>query len=212
MIVGVDEAGRGCVIGPMVIAIAIIDPLQEYKLKEMGVRDSKELEPKRRRMLYKEVRKICKTKNVKISAKEITKLMDEYSLNDIEAMKIAKLLKDAKAEAAYIDSPDNVPKNFEKRIMKFSKNKMKMKLVCENKADKNHPIVAAASIIAKVQRDREIEKIKKIVGYDFNSGYTSDIITISFLEKHANDGEVKPYLRHKWKTLQRLRQKKLGDF
>jgi len=211
MICGIDEAGRGCVIGPMVIAIAQINPLDEYTLKEMGIRDSKLLTPKKRGALYAKIKKMCKIKTIHLSAEQITEEMGKYSLNEIEAIVCAKLLKSAKGiDAVYIDSPDSIPKNFEKRIRKYYKEKAR--IICENKADRNHPIVAAASIVAKVQRDEEIEKIKKELGHDFNSGYTSDEKTIDFLKKHIADENLQKYLRHKWSTLQRLKQSTLPDY
>lgn len=211
MIYGIDEAGRGCIIGPMVIAIAGIDPMKEYELKEMGVKDSKELSPKKRSELYEPVKKICKIKSIHISAKELDEMMGKYSLNEIEAIKISQLLKETeKEDTVFIDSPDNIPENFSKRIRKYVPRPPK--LVSENKSDHKHLIVGAASIIAKVERDMEIEKIKKELGYDFNSGYTSDKYTIEFLEKHGKEAKVQKYLRHKWSTLKNIEQRKLAEF
>lgn len=211
MICGIDEAGRGCILGPMVIAIASIDPMDEYKLKEMGVRDSKLLTPKKRDELLPKVCAMCKTQFIIISAEELTQLMDEMSLNEIEAKKIGDLLKKQDANTAFIDSPDGIPQNFSKRIKKYIKG-TKIKLISENKADRNHPIVAAASIVAKTKRDEEIERIKKELGYDFNSGYTSDPKTIEYLKKNLTNPKLQKYIRHKWKTLQRLQQGKISDY
>ena len=211
MILGIDEAGRGCVIGPMVMACASIDSMEENALLRLGVKDSKKLSPKRREELYEPVRHLCEVRTVHLSAHKLTKMMDEHNLNEIEAMTIAEMLKDVPETAcAYIDAPDNIPANFAKRIRRLIS--PTPKLVCENKADDKYPIVAAASIVAKVERDREIEKIKKIIGIDFNSGYTSDPMTTAFLAKHATDANVQPYLRHKWATLEKLKQKKMSDY
>lgn len=211
MILGIDEAGRGCVIGPMVIAAAQIGPMEEYSLKQMGVKDSKLLEPKKREQLYLKIKQVCKIKKIIIEAEELDKMMEKYSLNEIEAIKIAKLMESFEdAKKAYIDSPDSVPANFAKRIRRYTKKEIE--IVSENKADRNYPIVAAASIVAKVNRDAQIEMIKKEIGYDFNSGYTSDEKTIEFLKKHGDDENVQKYLRHKWATLKRLNQKKISDF
>ena len=212
MIAGVDEAGRGCVIGPMVICIASVGGLDEFKLKELGVKDSKKLSAKRREELFPEIEKLCRLTVIKIPASEINYLMDRHTLNEIEAMKIGEGLNitDPLPSIVYIDSPDNIPVNFGKRIEKYLKRKVK--LVCENKADDKHLIVGAASIVAKVLRDREIERIKRVVKYDFNSGYTSDPFTIEYLAKHANDEKLAPFLRTKWKTLANIKQRKLGEF
>lgn len=212
MISGIDEAGRGAVIGPLVICIASIDKMDEYKLKEMGARDSKKLTRGRRETLFPKIKDMCKLTIIKITAGELNKLMDKYSLNEIEALKIAEGLNISGklAEAVYVDSPDNIPKNFALRIEKYLKKKTK--IISENKADDKYLIVSAASICAKVTRDAEIEKIKEEVGHDFNSGYTSDPITIGYLEKHVDDEKLKPYLREKWITLSNLRQRRLAEF
>ena len=146
-----------------------------------------------------------------MSAQELDTLMDKHNLNEIEAIKIAKLLSHAaEGSTCFIDSPDNVPENFGKRIKPLLSHPLK--LVCENKADDKHLIVGAASIVAKVERDREIERIKEELGVDFNSGYTSDPYTIAFLAKHAHEQRVQPYLRHKWATLANLKQRKMTEF
>jgi len=213
LIVGVDEAGRGCIMGPMVIGFAAIEQSDEQRLRKIGVRDSKKLTAQKRDGLFPQVNRMCKCRHAEISAHELTLLMDKYSLNEIEAIKIAEMINTAnypKGTLIYVDSPDNIPSNFTKRIEKYLRNRYK--IISQNKAEDFHPIVAAASIIAKVTRDERIERIKKELGYDFNSGYTSDEATIKFVQAHMNDAKVQKYLRHKWGTLENLKQKKLSDF
>jgi len=212
MIIGVDEAGRGCIIGPMVICAAAINPLDEYKLKEIGVRDSKKLTPAQRERLYGKVWKLCKHTTVKITAQEINQLMEKHSLNEIEAMKIALAIDRLGIPGAtiYVDSPDNVPAKFAMRIEKYLKTKAK--IVSANKADDTYVVVGAASIIAKVTRDREIERIKEETGVDFNSGYTSDPFTQRVIDRRKEFPQLEPYLRTKWSTLKVEEQKKLPEF
>ena len=89
--------------------------------------------------------------------------------------------------------------------------KTKTKVTAEHKADYNYPIVSAASIIAKVTRDAEIEKIKKKVGFNFNSGYSSDVITRKYLEENYDNPILDPYIRKRWSTYQRLLKKAKQD-
>jgi ribonuclease HII len=197
----------------MVICAASIDKFEEYKLKELGVRDSKKLTPRRREVLFEDIIALCQTYVEEISAEDLNRLMARHSLNEIEAMKIAELLSRANPEkgaVVYVDSPDNVPKKFAGRIEKYFRTKARV--VSENKADDKHVIVGAASIVAKVTRDRIIEEIKGVVGFDFNSGYTSDPITRSFLEAHAGDPKLRPYIRTRWNTLITVRQQKLTKY
>lgn len=212
MIIGVDEAGRGCIIGPMVICAAAINPIDEYKLKEMGVRDSKKLTPRRREILFGKVTHICRYATVKVTADEINKLMEKHNLNEIEAMKVAQAIDQLRIQNAvsYIDSPDNVPAKFAKRVEKYIKTKTR--IISSNKADDKYLIVGAASIIAKVTRDREIERIKKEVGIDFNSGYTADPITQDVIKRRREYPALDHYIRKKWATLKEKEQKKLVEF
>jgi len=212
MIIGIDEAGRGCIIGPMVICAAAINPLDEYKLKEMGVRDSKKLSPRQREGLYGKVGKMCKYTTVKITAEELNRLMDHHNLNEIEAQKVAHAIDQLGITGAtvFVDSPDNVPAKFARRIEKYLHTRVK--LVSENKADDTYVIVGAASIIAKVTRDREIEKIRKETGIEFNSGYTSDPMTQKYVSRRKEYPALEPYLRTKWSTLRVEKQKKLSEF
>ena len=178
----------------------------------MGVRDSKKLSPNQRENLYGKVGRLCKYTTVKISAQEINELMETKNLNEIEALKIAHAIDQLALHGAtaYVDSPDNVPAKFARRIEKYLRTKTK--IVSANRADDTYVIVGAASIIAKVTRDREIEKIKKETGIEFNSGYTSDIITQKYISRRSEYPQLEPYLRTKWSTLRVEKQKKLSEF
>jgi ribonuclease HII len=89
--------------------------------------------------------------------------------------------------------------------------KLEPKIVCEHKADFNYPVVSAASILAKVTRDAEIEKIKQQIGLDFGSGYPSDPNTVAFLQKHVLDFKKERIFRESWSTWQTARDKALGE-
>ena len=97
--------------------------------------------------------------------------------------------------------------------MSIVKNK-DIEIVAENYADKNYPVVSAASILAKVTRDAEIKKLHKKYGF-FGSGYPGDERTIKFLEKLDKE-EYSKIVRLKWATskniLENKKQKKLGEF
>ncbi|MBI5228953.1 ribonuclease HII, partial [Candidatus Micrarchaeota archaeon] len=78
-------------------------------------------------------------------------------------------------------------------------------IFCEHFADKKYPVVGAASIVAKVIRDAEIEKIKREFGVDFGNGYTHSPETIEFIKKNLKNPALQKYLRHKWETMKRLK-------
>lgn len=217
MLAGVDESGRGPVIGPMIMCVFYCDEKELPKLKEIGVKDSKLLSDSQRRSIEVQLRKIGFWKKTVISSGEINeKMKKRVSLNELEAEKIGEILNDIEFSKAFIDSPDADGKKFEKRIRKYCK---KGVLVCENHADRNYLVVGAASIIAKNQRENEVESISKKIGF-FGSGYPSDERTINFLKKNFSKPELKKYLRTEWSTVERIKkeleeksiQKNLGNY
>ncbi|MFH1664500.1 MAG: ribonuclease HII [archaeon] len=209
LIAGIDEAGRGPVFGPMVLAVCCIHKKDEEKLVELGVKDSKLLTAKERERQFIEIKAIAKEFNsVKVEAKEIDFLRDRKSLNEIEAMRIGFLLNNLKEkpEIVFVDSPDVIEKNFAERIKRY------LSFDCiirsEHKADLNYPVVSAASIIAKVERDNEIKKLSKKYG-NIGSGYPGDEVTSKFLDDWVKSNSSLPdFARNSWSTSKRAMDKK----
>lgn len=213
LIAGADEAGRGCVLGPLVICIATVEREKEAQLRKIGVKDSKLLTPKRREHLFGKIKRICKEIAViKLTASILNDRMRKHSLNEIEAMEMGRALSSLKypPEVVYVDAPDSVEEMFHARLRKYYKGDAE--LVCEHKADLNYPIVSAASILAKVERDAVIEQIKKEFSCDFGSGYSSDERTIEFLKNNFHRQQLHKYIRKEWETVEKLKQRKLSDF
>jgi len=217
LICGIDEAGRGPVIGPLVIAGVLIKEKDETKLSSIGVKDSKLLTKQQRTALYNKIIKIVKKYKIIITEpKEIDKAVkgeNSLNLNWLEADKSIEIINSLKPEKTIIDCPSNNIQKYKSYLSKKIKIK-KTELILEHKADLNHPVVAAASIIAKVTRDNEIEKIKRKIKVDFGSGYPSDPITREFLEK--NHRKYQKIFRKSWSSYSVLEnkknQKKLFDF
>ena len=208
-ILGIDEAGRGSVIGPLVVAGVMIDEKDNEKLRKMGGRDSKMLKPEQREKLYPLIKKIAKDYVVlKISAKQIDDWRaGKKNLNVIEAEHMAQIIKAMAADKAYVDAPQVSTGKFRAVLMKLAKNHTE--IIAENYADKNYPVVSAASILAKVERDREVEQIKKIVGFDFGVGYSHDERSIEFVKKCLKEKVWLEYLRHSWVTVSDLKKKQV---
>lgn len=206
-ILGIDEAGRGSVIGPMVLAGVLIDKKDENKLRKIGVKDSKLLSPLQRKRLYPLITKIAKDHvSIKISAKEIDELRKTTNLNKIEAEKMAQIIKTMKADTAYVDAPQVSTEKFKAILLALAKNKTE--IIAENYADLKYPVCSAASIIAKVERDKEVEKIKKIVGFDFGVGYSHDTRSIEFVKKALKEKKYLEFIRHSWITVSDIKSKK----
>jgi len=207
-ILGIDEAGRGAVIGPMVIAGVLIEKRDEQVLKELKVRDSKLLTVRQREFFYHKVADIAKDYLViKIPANEIDELRKTKNLNRIEAEKMAEIIRALKPDVAVVDAPQVSADKFKQYLSALAKNDTE--IIAENKADKNYPVVAAASVLAKVERDREIEKIKKMVGVDFGVGYSHDERTIKFLQELIDkDKKFPDFVRKSWITAIDIKDKK----
>ncbi|MBI2545096.1 MAG: ribonuclease HII [Candidatus Aenigmarchaeota archaeon] len=220
LIGGIDEAGRGAVIGPMVVAGVTIDPKSEKKLKTLGVKDSKDIKPKKREQLYDHIQKIARDIIVfKVAPCRI----DSYrkmgiNLDKIEAMKMAEIIEFKPDAKFYVDALTQNPKRFKEVISGFLKTK-NVDLVVDNYMDESVVVVGAASIIAKVERDREIAELKQTLGVDFGVGYPHDPLTIQFMEKiiaETNGKNLPDYIRKSWVTTEMMQeknwQKKIMEF
>jgi ribonuclease HII len=218
VVCGVDEAGRGAVIGPLVIAGVSVFEKDIAKLKKIGVRDSKELSPSAREKLYKEIEKIAKDIVVlKVGPCKI----DDYNkqgvnLNRVEAMKMCTIIDCLNANKSFVDGPDVNLDKFKRVVNKMLK--FGTDLTVEHHADSTYPIVSAASIIAKVERDKEMANLRKEYGIE-GTGYPSDERTIqsmkAYLEKNKKFPE-KGLVRFSWDTTKQMlgenRQRKLFGF
>lgn len=214
-ILGVDEAGKGPFIGPLVIAGAIIEKKDESKLIDMGVKDSKLISRRNRDLMFKKIVDVIKNYEIiVINPEEIDEAIfsQEMNLNKLEGVKTAALINKFKPDIAIIDCPSPNPELYKQFLLKRIKNK-KIKLIIEHKADFKYPIVGAASILAKVTRDKSIDDLKKKYG-EIGSGYLTDEITQKFIKENF---EFHPEIfRKSWKTFENLKneknQKKLEDF
>jgi len=205
MIVGADEAGRGPVLGNMVLCGAMFEQHALDELKAAGVRDSKLISPRRRETLAQIiVEKALSVEIVEFSPAEIdeSRLVKKINLNELEAKTFAQIIDRLEPKLAYLDSPDPNPKLFEERVRRYLGSEPK--LVVENFADRKYVAVAAASIIAKVRRDQRISELRKRYG-DLGSGYSSDPRTIVFLKRWVREhGELPDFARKSWETAQRI--------
>jgi ribonuclease HII len=206
LIAGIDEAGRGPVIGPMVMSICVIDSNDNAMLKKLGVKDSKQVPKDEREKLFKEIKHIAKEYHtLHISANEIDKQREKDSLNYIETKMAAKLINKLKCrpEYIYVDCPQTSTNKYKDNL--YALIDLDTKLVVENKADINYVCVSAASILAKVERDSELEKTEKELGFALGCGYPHDEITLKALNKLE---KFKPdFIRKSWQTYIDLQNK-----
>ncbi len=203
-IAGVDEAGKGPVIGPMCVAGVMVQEAELERLKELGVRDSKLVSPKKREAFAIEIEKIAETFILEVTAHQIDEIRKEMTMNELAVVSFARVLAELHPNKAFVDAVDVYPERFATNIRDLCK--FQFDLISEHKADENHPIVSAASIIAKVRRDQRIAELEDAIGMRIGSGYPSDPKTIKFLETIAEKQHQLPYyVRHSWKTIDRFK-------
>jgi ribonuclease HII len=212
VICGVDEAGKGSVLGPMVIAAVGIS--SEDILEGIRVKDSKLLCAKERERLYKIIKKKCQVATVRLDAQQIDIMRRDMTLNEAVARAHAQVIIKLAPDYAYLDACD--VNTF--RYAEMVKNHLVLpcEIISEHHADEKFPVVSAASIIAKVTRDRAIATLAKKYG-TIGSGYPSDPVTIRYLNSYIDEHHVPPPIARKsWKTvsaiLSKKSQRRLNDF
>jgi len=210
---GIDEAGRGSVFGPLVIAGISFDSQKITVLKNMSITDSKKITPKRREFLYDQIFRICESIFIcKINCNTIDKFVKINKLNNLESKFMTIIAENLNAKKIIVDSCDVNPDRFKEEIKKNLRDKG-ICIYSFHKADIDNIIVSSASIMAKVTRDNEILKIKKIIGKDIGSGYPSDPKTKLFLNNEPNLENYQKHIRYSWKTVKQIvnknNQKKL---
>ncbi len=210
-IAGIDEAGRGCVIGPLVIAGVLIKEENLQALLALGVKDSKLLTAKKREALIPEIIRIAEKHVIlKVPPCEIDKAVEcklrNHKLNRLEAKTMAQIVTALEPDIVYVDAADVLEDRFGQYIMEASS--FKTKIISKHKADKTYPIVSAASIIAKVERDNCIAELRKEYG-DFGTGYLSDsktqIFLVQWLKSHNDYPDM---IRKSWKPAKKAKSQK----
>ncbi len=210
-VAGVDDAGRGCVIGPLVIAGVLMKQENVEKLVQLGVRDSKSLSPLRRETLAFQIEQVAlKYEVMEVLPREIDKVVQTgrrlHRLNRLEAQTMAKIIGLLRPDVAYVDASDVLEERFKQHILELLP--FKVEIVSKHKADEKYPVVSAASIVAKVERDRAIDELKERYG-DFGCGYPSDPKTIDFLQRCLEElGEYPDCVRRSWGPAKRIRSEK----
>ncbi|MBO6084434.1 MAG: ribonuclease HII, partial [Candidatus Methanomethylophilaceae archaeon] len=183
MFCGVDEAGRGPVMGPLVVGAVYVE--DDEALRELGVKDSKKLTPKRREALYDQIISVAEGYSiVTLSAEDIDTRRAKMSLNMVEMELFVEAVSRMPVTRVYVDCPDPNEEKFGNLLSVRLNNTA---VTARHKADDTYPVVSAASILAKVTRDRLIAEISEEFGENIGSGYPSDPVTIAFIEKHLKE-------------------------
>lgn len=203
MVLGVDEAGRGPVIGPLIVGGFAMDEAHLGRLQELGVRDSKELAPPLREEIYEELGRYGRRETIVLLPPEIDAAVERGALNRLEARAFGELIARVRPDRTFIDACDPNAPRFGALVRRLSE--WEGAVVSRHKADRDIPVVGAASIVAKVVRDRAMVQLGLDLGADIGSGYQTDPVTLAFLKDHLpRAGERTHWLRSSWRTTGRL--------
>ena len=210
-IAGIDEAGKGPVIGPMCIAGVMTNEAGINALKNLGVKDSKKIAPKKREYLAGQIKRYIDDFYIfEISAQQIDELRKIMTMNVITVTGFSRVLENLHPDKVFMDAADVYADRFGNQVQdmyskKYPEAAKHLTVVSKHKADDIYPVVAAASILAKVRRDEIVSEMRKEIGIDFGSGYPSDPKTKQFLTDWAKEhGSLPDIVRHSWKTAENV--------
>ena len=213
---GIDDAGRGPVIGPMILTGCLLDKSVEKELQTLGVKDSKQLTQKRREFLSKIIKEKAEAFETNLTSPSEIKESNEnkIKLNELEAIKCPKIINkinktlNGKKIKVILDCPSPNTRKWKEYLQTKIHDLSNLDISCEHKADKNHVSVAAASVLAKTKREEEMSKLKEKYGEEIGSGYTSDPLTCKFVEKYADKYQKDGIFRETWETWKRASKNK----
>lgn len=204
-VLGIDEAGRGSVFGPLVVGGFHIEESELPRLAELGVRDSKLLTARRREELDREIRVFGRAFVRPIPPVRIDGSVRRGELNALEAATFAEIIRSAAPRVAYVDACDPVEERFGRTVARLA-SVPASRVVARHHADRDRPVVGAASIVAKVARDRALADLARRAGRDLGSGYPSDPATRACLAAMLREGAALPrWVRSSWATVRNLK-------
>ncbi len=195
-------------IGPLVVGGFLIREERLGELERLGVRDSKVLSAARREELYASLATLGTRWSVALSPRTIDRRVGREGggLNRLEAEAFARIVRRTRPARAHLDACDPVAARFGRLVARLSGTEATV--LAQHHADRDVPVVSAASIVAKVRRDRAVGRLRARLGDGLGSGYPSDTRTRAFLAAYL-EGEAAPapWLRRSWATTETLMPK-----
>ncbi len=200
-LIGADEAGRGSLVGEMIVAVAAVPEELIEDLIEVGVKDSKRLTPQSRAKLYKYL------------SSKIPFSVEPVKPEDIDRENLTVLTENALTRAAsrvfqMVGGPSNVSRVVVDKYGRVLKLRIFLRkigyhgpIIVEEKADDKYIEVSAASIIAKYVRDSRLRVLSYMYGVE-GTGYPSDERTVEWVLRVLAEGRRPRIIRYSWGTLE----------
>lgn len=209
LLMGLDEAGRGAVLGPLVVGGFVARTSDVARLRGLGVRDSKVLTPAQRQAVYRALSKVGRPVSTHLPPTLIDAYVRHKALNELEARAFGRLARRAGVRQIFVDACDPVASRFGAAVRRWAGGEVAVD--ARHHADRDLPIVGAASIVAKVRRDRAMVRLAGLLGTDPGSGYPSDPRTQAFVRATLGNGVNPPdWMRASWATVERLKPARTG--
>lgn len=202
LLLGIDEAGRGPVLGPLIICGCALSKQREKELAALGLKDSKVLPARERSRLAREIKRLADRLVVEsLSPAQVDAACARGGLNQAETAAFIRIIRLIEPGEVYLDALTSRPARFGRAIA-AALAPLRPKIVSENKADTKFPVVQAAAIVAKVTRDAALARLSRRFG-DIGSGYPGDPRTVAFLKRFASSGDYPACVRRSWRTVER---------
>ena len=186
--------------GPLVVGAVFVE--DDGPLVDIGVKDSKKLTPRRRERMYDEIVATAGWTVVIASAGDIDSRRKTMSLNDVELHMFAEAVSANPVTQVYADCPDVNEASFSRRLGALVPD---AEIIAKHKADDSYPVVSAASIVAKVTRDRMMDDIRAEFDVNIGSGYPSDHYTMDFIDSWIKEnGKAPEHVRCSWEPVRQM--------
>jgi len=145
--------------------------------------------------------------HIALAPRTVDRAVSRGRLNDLEAETFARLIRDVAPAVAYVDACDPNAQRFGQKVFRLAGGLSRV--VSRHHADRDLPVVGAASIVAKVLRDAALTRLREQLGPELGSGYPSDPKTVEFVRRRlADGGPVPAWLRRSWATMQRVKPRR----
>ncbi len=199
---GIDEAGRGAWLGPLVVGAVAVPRSSLDELAATGARDSKKLSAARREAILARLEAVGTVRSIAAAPDEIDRHVAQGHLNALEARLFGALARPFAPAEARVDACDVNARRFGAAVARHAG--PGIRVVARHHADALDPLVGAASIVAKVRRDRAVAALARELGSEIGSGYPSDRITVAFVREFLADARAVPsWLRGSWAPTRR---------